>query len=445
MKIEKFAVDRLFDRFDYTIELSNINQGLAIIAAPNGYGKTTILKMIDSFSKGDFFIFFRESFKEVRFYLSYGKVIQIIKKSDNSEQDIIITDGEYSNTINDPLNDNQFIHWVNIIEKYIPYLRRVGPRTWRDEREGDIVNFQDILNRYKKHPALRKRVGNKISWLESVISSLAVFTISTNRLSNGDEDKSMVHHIAKNIKEKIGGAIRDQFEEGRKKETNFPTRIMNYLAKGNYPSKESVLHSIQKLKEIEDHYSDLGLIPDTETTQQFNTHIKTTSDSGAGLLVLKTYLDDVFEKLSLLDILAKKLDIFSSSVNKLISFKKIKTSIDDGFYVRMVDGKKNTIALDSLSSGEQHLIVLIGRLVFETSNDSLVLIDEPEISFHPEWQEKFIEILNEIKKMNGFDVILATHSPILIGEDYWDNVVELADQYNPIEIIELSDNLRLED
>ncbi|MGC0289435.1 AAA family ATPase, partial [Enterobacter cloacae complex sp. 2025EL-00057] len=69
----------------------------------------------------------------------------------------------------------------------------------------------------------------------------------------------------------------------------------------------------------------------------------------------------------------------------------------------------------------------------------------PEISFHPEWQEKFIEILNEIKKMNGFDVILATHSPILIGEDYWDNVVELADQYNPIEIIELSDNLRLED
>ncbi|MEL9821523.1 ATP-binding protein, partial [Escherichia coli] len=352
---------------------------------------------------------------------------------------------EYSNTINDPLNDNQFIHWVNIIEKYIPYLRRVGPRTWRDEREGDIVNFQDILNRYKKHPALRKRVGNKISWLESVISSLAVFTISTNRLSNGDEDKSMVHHIAKNIKEKIGGAIRDQFEEGRKKETNFPTRIMNYLAKGNYPSKESVLHSIQKLKEIEDHYSDLGLIPDTETTQQFNTHIKTTSDSGAGLLVLKTYLDDVFEKLSLLDILAKKLDIFSSSVNKLISFKEIKTSIDDGFYVRMVDGKKNTIALDSLSSGEQHLIVLIGRLVFETSNDSLVLIDEPEISFHPEWQEKFIEILNEIKKMNGFDVILATHSPILIGEDYWDNVVELADQYNPIEIIELSDNLRLED
>ena len=110
MKIEKFEVDRLFDRFDYTIELSNINQGLAIIAAPNGYGKTTILKMIDSFSKGDFFIFFRESFKEVRFYLSYGKVIQIIKKSDNSEQDIIITDGEYSNTINDPLNDNQFIH-----------------------------------------------------------------------------------------------------------------------------------------------------------------------------------------------------------------------------------------------------------------------------------------------------------------------------------------------
>ena len=430
IKIERFEVDGLFDRFNYSIELSNINQGLAIIAAPNGYGKTTILKMIDSFSKGDFFIFFKEDYREVRFFLSGEKVIQIKKsEGEHPDNDIIITDGTEMSLINDPLNDNQFIHWVNIIEKYIPYLRRVGPRSWRDERVGDVINFQGILNRYKNHPALKKRVRSRISWLESVISSLVVFSISTNRLTTTDDDKSMVISIAENIKEKIGGAIRDQFEQGRKKETNFPTRIMNSLAKGSHPSKESVLDLIEKLQKIEEHYSDLGLIPDTETTEQFNTHIKTTSDSGAGLLVLKTYLEDVIEKLSLLDTLANKLNIFSSSLNKLLSFKELKTSIDEGFFVRMVDGKKNKINLDALSSGEQHLIVLIGRLIFETSKESLVLIDEPEISFHPEWQEKFIEILNEIKTMNGFDVILATHSPILIGEEYWDNVVELADQY----------------
>lgn len=81
-----------------------------------------------------------------------------------------------------------------------------------------------------------------------------------------------------------------------------------------------------------------------------------------------------------------------------------------------------------LSSGEQHLIVLIGKLVFNTNKGSLVLIDEPEISFHPEWQEKFLSILEEIRQLNGFTVLVATHSPILIG-DRWSSVIELAEQH----------------
>jgi len=136
--------------------------------------------------------------------------------------------------------------------------------------------------------------------------------------------------------------------------------------------------------------------------------------------------------------LAKKIDIFSSSLNSLLAFKEITTTVDDGIVVSILDGDKDDVELESLSSGEQHLLVLIGRLIFETTEESMVLIDEPEISFHPEWQESFIGILSEIKKLNGFDVILATHSPILIGNEYWDNVIELGVQYIPNENINLS-------
>ena len=80
-----------------------------------------------------------------------------------------------------------------------------------------------------------------------------------------------------------------------------------------------------------------------------------------------------------------------------------------------------------MSSGDQHLIVLIGKLIFEADANTLVLLDEPEISFHPEWQEKFLSILEVVRRINNFSALIATHSSILIG-DRWDQVIELAEQ-----------------
>jgi len=442
-KIYKFEIDELYNRFNYTINLSSHDGiGLAILAAPNGYGKTTILKMIEAFSKGEFFIFFKEHYTAVRFFITGGVAVEIIRsKKDDGDIQITISDGLNKSVLEDPLGDSGFVHAVNVFDKYFPHLRRVGPRRWRDDRHGDVINFQEAISRYKSHPALRRVWRRKEAWIENITSSISVFSISTNRLnqsgvgSNHDDvdNKLMVKSIANNIKDEIRGAIRDQFEEGRKKETNFPTRVVDALAKKNYPDKESVLLSIKELQDIEDEYSRLGLIPNTETTMQLSNHVQVHLENGAGLLVLKTYLDDILEKFSLLEGLAKKLEAFIDSINSLLSFKKVTTTVDDGFIVKLTDGDGEPVNLESLSSGEQHLLVLIGKLVFETTHECTVLIDEPEISFHPEWQEAFIKILTKIKEINGFNVILATHSPILIGNDYWDYVVELALQYNPKE------------
>ena len=55
--------------------------------------------------------------------------------------------------------------------------------------------------------------------------------------------------------------------------------------------------------------------------------------------------------------------------------------------------------------------------------DSLVIYDEPEISLHPEWQSKIIQILMKIVGTEGLGkdgasnkhatVIIATHSPLI--------------------------------
>lgn len=63
-------------------------------------------------------------------------------------------------------------------------------------------------------------------------------------------------------------------------------------------------------------------------------------------------------------------------------------------------------------------------MLFNVSSNSLILIDEPELSLHVEWQEKFLNDLLEITKINGFDTLIATHSPEIIN-DRWNLTVEL--------------------
>jgi predicted ATP-binding protein involved in virulence len=83
------------------------------------------------------------------------------------------------------------------------------------------------------------------------------------------------------------------------------------------------------------------------------------------------------------------------------------------------------IELEKLSSGEQHLLVLFGQLLF-CDDGGLVLVDEPELSLHLAWQERFLEYLAAAQRLAGFTAILATHSPGII-DDRWDLTVELAE------------------
>jgi predicted ATP-binding protein involved in virulence len=46
--------------------------------------------------------------------------------------------------------------------------------------------------------------------------------------------------------------------------------------------------------------------------------------------------------------------------------------------------------------------------------NSLILIDEPEISLHILWQQQFLRDLQEIAGIENYDVLIATHSPQIV-------------------------------
>ncbi|MBX4263015.1 AAA family ATPase [Clostridium estertheticum] len=70
--------------------------------------------------------------------------------------------------------------------------------------------------------------------------------------------------------------------------------------------------------------------------------------------------------------------------------------------------------INGLSSGEKQLFLRGLSLKFLEANNSIILIDEPEISLHPEWQQKIIKVYENIGVNN--QLIIATHSPHIVGD-----------------------------
>ena len=94
-----------------------------------------------------------------------------------------------------------------------------------------------------------------------------------------------------------------------------------------------------------------------------------------------------------------------------------------GFVIRSTVTNRE-LSLQQLSSGEQHELVLIYELLFHVNENSLILIDEPEISLHVDWQMQFLDDIQKVVGLTPFDVLIATHSPMIINER-WDLTVEL--------------------
>ncbi|EHD0093939.1 TPA: AAA family ATPase [Vibrio vulnificus] len=97
------------------------------------------------------------------------------------------------------------------------------------------------------------------------------------------------------------------------------------------------------------------------------------------------------------------------SQNNLFSIKSLKLS--------RADDNRKFVDFTSASSGEQCLALMLLGIASQIEDGSLICIDEPEISLHPEWQEEFIPLLESLfSNYTGCHFLIATHSPLLISK-----------------------------
>lgn len=136
--LRKMMINDLFGRFNYSIELKS--EGVTIITGPNGYGKSTILKVVDALSKMNIGFFMQLDFSVISILFddaSESKIEKIPK-----DGSVAITYGREKQIFGAKPFSVEDLRLAN------PYLRRVGPDKWRDIRTDRVIS-RDELNFYE--------------------------------------------------------------------------------------------------------------------------------------------------------------------------------------------------------------------------------------------------------------------------------------------------------
>lgn len=89
-----------------------------------------------------------------------------------------------------------------------------------------------------------------------------------------------------------------------------------------------------------------------------------------------------------------------------------------------------TIQPYQLSSGEKQILIILTTVLIQGGREFIMIMDEPEISLHFDWQRRLIE---DVQSLNPhLQLILATHSPAVVMNGWTDRVTEISDIVRPM-------------
>jgi ABC-type lipoprotein export system ATPase subunit len=299
---------------------------------------------------------------------------------------------------------------------------------WHDLRKEELISTDQLASTYLDElPAhIRNRFFKMPEWFENINKRLKVHLIETQRLLEFSDEKSearygksregvtaMVQKYSTELKQGIGDTLTEYAKSSQVLDQSFPQRLLSKNPASNGTlTVEELKQRMEALDEKRAALKRIGLV-DEDRGNPFDAS-KLDSLEGTEKAAMTLYVGDTAQKLGVLDELANRLTLLLENVNKKFKNKSIGIDKKQGLVAINKDG--NPLDLESLSSGEQHELVLIYDLLFRVSPDTLVLIDEPELSLHVTWQKVFVDDLSAIVKAAGFDVLLATHSPFIAGD-----------------------------
>ena len=120
-----------------------------------------------------------------------------------------------------------------------------------------------------------------------------------------------------------------------------------------------------------------------------------------------------------------------------LDVKLSEISKDENSMPIFTDSSGKKFGINELSSGEKQLFLRTLAIKMLEPENSIIMIDEPELSLHPKWQQKIVDVYRKIGRNN--QIILATHSPHILGSVEKENIILLEKNKNGIVEVKTGD------
>lgn len=426
--ISDISIEKLHGLYNYNLCFQK-HEKVSIITGPNGYGKTTILKIINHILCCKFWFFFFLEFKSVKLNFSNGWAITVEKinssESESEESsDIVSVKEKIQIKLYIPDNDlpaETLIIGANYMARLMRFYRR-GFNSFSSDR----ANFEYTLENYynTEDDSYISEQGKMIQLflqeqkcifvqaerlVSDYVSKMPIksYNSETNKIYTPE-----VNIIANDLKEKFVERIKEFATKSQEIDASFIKRLIDNgkeaYCENDFETKK------KKLKEKIDKLGNYGLSPKMELPQGYMPDFQA---------VLSLYIDDMESKISVFDDFYNQLEVFDRMVSgKALSNKRMILNDETG--IKIVNDNNVDVPLHKLSNGEKNLLILYYNLTFSLKKNSLLIIDEPENSLHVAWLSKMLDDYIKMAEKLQCQIIIATHSTTFINGE-WDITTDL--------------------
>lgn len=444
--VTSVTVDGLLGRFNHSIDFP-LEDTFVILHGPNGVGKTKLLELLSAALSSKFGRLKRIPFRIAKIEFDNKSRLEITQVGeptldigDSDPDSAEATDLEIrlypqpqakaiTAHIGEFRSELPRRSLLRYLEMELP-LERIEPDLWSDLAYGDVISTDEVLDRYEDNLPGRyagRPRSEGTQEVEAFLESIPVHLIETQRLltlarsaptyrHHRVQPRATVSEFARDLTERLAEALAQNSQTSQQLDRGFPSRVLEEEAPSG-ATDEAIRRWYEEQNQMRQQLAEIAILdpaPDVRLPE------RELSDWERRFLWM--YLQDTEEKLNTFSALLSRVQLLLNIVNDRFLFKTVQIDREAGFRVRGDDSHE--IELESLSSGEQHELVLAYDLLFNVREGSLVLIDEPEISLHVGWQQEFLNDISRIGAVTDLRFIVATHSPQIIHK-WWDKAVAL--------------------
>ena len=427
MKISQLIVKGLFGLYEYDIDFSSQGEDFTVLTSPNGYGKTTLLRIINSLHVRRLFFLYTLKFERILFLFDDKSQLEV-KEMDFAKGGTMDSDTRKNKRRGLSLvwlvNDEEICR-LDYRPESIELAKHNAARKVAMSRHfpGDMYEEnEEFFVSGDGGEALNTEIA-QIQNQEQFLLQLATIQtdfIGANRIyATIRRDRSARMRRELPVLQVVS-ELRDMLTE----------HVIGF--QNNFQRLDSKLIDMllggqgQEISETnyQTRAAQLSVVMDELTFYGLTNRQALPIYQAENAKVLDIYLQQMEEKLRYYDKLLPLVRLFNKNIQqKSFANKTIKLSPQHGLRIESDNG--DILSADMLSTGEQNQIVLLYDLIFKTPKGSILLIDEPESSLHVAWQNDFVSDMQTIAKSKELQIVVATHSSIIVSNTPEEKVFDL--------------------